>query len=84
MNSVWAFCGYMVMAGLIAWGLVRGLQTGVLADEHHRYGRDAQPLRFAVDGVARIAALLFCVAGMGHALGLNGDPILGLRKLLVL
>lgn len=82
MDNVLIYCGYMAMAVLIAWTLFRGVKTGVLAGETYRYDRDAQPMAFALSFALRIAVIGFCLVGMGHALGLNGDPMAALRKVL--
>jgi hypothetical protein len=82
LDNVLIYCGYMAMAVLIAWTLFRGLKTGVLAGENYRYDREAQPRGFAVSFALRIVVIGFCLAGMGHALGLSGDPMAALRKVL--
>jgi hypothetical protein len=82
LDNVLIYCAYMAMAAFIAWTLFRGVKTGVLAGENYRYHRDAQPLGFALSFALRILVIGFCLAGMGHALGLNSDPMATLRKAL--
>ena len=82
MDNIVIYCAYMAMAAFLAWTLFRGVKTGVLAGETYSYNRDANPLGFALSFAMRIAVIGFCLAGMGHALGLNGDPMAALRKIL--
>ena len=82
MQNVWMYIGYALVGVILVWSLLNAVRTGRMASEGHRFTADDNPMVFALGFAARIAMLVFCLYGIGHALGFNEDPMAALKAFL--
>jgi hypothetical protein len=74
------FAVYGVISIALFWSLVNGVSVGSLVIGSGQVSGDEGSEGLSLSVILRIAVLLFCLVGVGHALGIVEDPFDLLRR----